>query len=416
MYETDPVGTRAARLPQRRRRRRHRRSTPRALLEVGQRLEAEARPGPRRAVGAAHARRRRAARTATSRSTTRPRGPAPAAGRSATSCSRRSPTSGTRASNRARVERRAPDRPNIAGPVGPETGTPSGPERKVVMPLAATPTARTFALVGPGRAGTSVALALVGAGWRAGRGRRAAASTRRRPAAPSPRLGVAAGPRRDGRARTPTLVVDRHARRRDRRRRRRARAVPRARRARGAPLRRARPRRARRRSPSSGPTCASARCTRCRRFPAPDPGAAPRRVGCGRRSAGGRRPRGRARLHPFVVDRRPPRGVPRRRVVASNHLVALLGQVERLAAAAGVPFEAFLPLIARDGRQLRRPRARGRAHRPGRARRPRDRRRAPRRAARRRAATTYRALRSRRARLTGRDDAELRALLQGVLA
>jgi predicted short-subunit dehydrogenase-like oxidoreductase (DUF2520 family) len=31
-------------------------------------------------------------------------------------------------------------------------------------------------------------------------------------------------------------------------------------------------------------------------------------------------------------------------VVASNHLVALLGQVERLAVAAGVPFEAFLPL------------------------------------------------------------------------
>ncbi|HEV2309089.1 MAG TPA: DUF2520 domain-containing protein, partial [Acidimicrobiia bacterium] len=32
-------------------------------------------------------------------------------------------------------------------------------------------------------------------------------------------------------------------------------------------------------------------------------------------------------------------------VVASNHLVALLGQVERLATAAGVPFEAFAPLV-----------------------------------------------------------------------
>jgi predicted short-subunit dehydrogenase-like oxidoreductase (DUF2520 family) len=32
-------------------------------------------------------------------------------------------------------------------------------------------------------------------------------------------------------------------------------------------------------------------------------------------------------------------------VVASNHLVALLGQVERLAASAGVPFEAFGPLV-----------------------------------------------------------------------
>jgi predicted short-subunit dehydrogenase-like oxidoreductase (DUF2520 family) len=31
--------------------------------------------------------------------------------------------------------------------------------------------------------------------------------------------------------------------------------------------------------------------------------------------------------------------------VASNHLVALLGQVERLAATAGVPFEAFVPLV-----------------------------------------------------------------------
>jgi len=32
-------------------------------------------------------------------------------------------------------------------------------------------------------------------------------------------------------------------------------------------------------------------------------------------------------------------------VVASNHLVALLGQVERLAVTAGVPFEAFGPLV-----------------------------------------------------------------------
>jgi predicted short-subunit dehydrogenase-like oxidoreductase (DUF2520 family) len=32
-------------------------------------------------------------------------------------------------------------------------------------------------------------------------------------------------------------------------------------------------------------------------------------------------------------------------VVASNHVVALLGQVERIARAAGVPFEAFLPLV-----------------------------------------------------------------------
>jgi predicted short-subunit dehydrogenase-like oxidoreductase (DUF2520 family) len=31
--------------------------------------------------------------------------------------------------------------------------------------------------------------------------------------------------------------------------------------------------------------------------------------------------------------------------IASNHLVALLGQVERLAERTGVPFEAFLPLV-----------------------------------------------------------------------
>jgi predicted short-subunit dehydrogenase-like oxidoreductase (DUF2520 family) len=31
--------------------------------------------------------------------------------------------------------------------------------------------------------------------------------------------------------------------------------------------------------------------------------------------------------------------------VASNHLVALLGQVQRLAATCGVPFEAFVPLL-----------------------------------------------------------------------
>jgi predicted short-subunit dehydrogenase-like oxidoreductase (DUF2520 family) len=32
-------------------------------------------------------------------------------------------------------------------------------------------------------------------------------------------------------------------------------------------------------------------------------------------------------------------------VIASNHLVALIGQVERLAATCSVPFEAFAPLV-----------------------------------------------------------------------
>ena len=63
-------------------------------------------------------------------------------------------------------------------------------------------------------------------------------------------------------------------------------------------------------------------------------------------------------------------------VVASNHLVALLGQVERLAAAAGVPFEAFAPLAEASlvnafGLGARR------ADRTGGARRSRDRRRSP---------------------------------------
>jgi len=50
-------------------------------------------------------------------------------------------------------------------------------------------------------------------------------------------------------------------------------------------------------------------------------------------------------LRPVVVpdDRRP--AYHAAAVVASNHLVALLGQVERLAAAAGVPAEAFWPLV-----------------------------------------------------------------------
>jgi predicted short-subunit dehydrogenase-like oxidoreductase (DUF2520 family) len=40
-----------------------------------------------------------------------------------------------------------------------------------------------------------------------------------------------------------------------------------------------------------------------------------------------------------------PFDLPDSAVVASNHLVALLGQVERLSTACGVPFEAFAPLV-----------------------------------------------------------------------
>jgi predicted short-subunit dehydrogenase-like oxidoreductase (DUF2520 family) len=50
-------------------------------------------------------------------------------------------------------------------------------------------------------------------------------------------------------------------------------------------------------------------------------------------------------LRPFELpdDRR--LGYHAAAVVASNHLVALLGQVERLASACGVPFDAFAPLV-----------------------------------------------------------------------
>jgi predicted short-subunit dehydrogenase-like oxidoreductase (DUF2520 family) len=50
-------------------------------------------------------------------------------------------------------------------------------------------------------------------------------------------------------------------------------------------------------------------------------------------------------MRPFRVDAADRVGYHAAACVASNHLVALLGQVERLAAHAGVPFEAFLPLV-----------------------------------------------------------------------
>ena len=111
------------------------------------------------------------------------------------------------------------------------------------------------------------------------------------------------------------------------------------------------------------PACASARCTRCsrsRRRPSGSSGSSargprsraiprsprsPDRSGCGRSSSP---TSDRARYHAAAV-------------VASNHLVALLGQVERLAATAGVPFEAFAP--ARAGVGAERVRARSGATR-----------------------------------------------------
>jgi len=50
-------------------------------------------------------------------------------------------------------------------------------------------------------------------------------------------------------------------------------------------------------------------------------------------------------LHPFELPDNRRLQYHAAAVVASNHLVALLGQVERLASACGVPFDAFAPLV-----------------------------------------------------------------------
>ncbi len=50
-------------------------------------------------------------------------------------------------------------------------------------------------------------------------------------------------------------------------------------------------------------------------------------------------------LRPFELEDRDRGRYHAAAVVASNHLVALLGQVERLGAGCGVPFEAFAPLV-----------------------------------------------------------------------
>jgi predicted short-subunit dehydrogenase-like oxidoreductase (DUF2520 family) len=50
-------------------------------------------------------------------------------------------------------------------------------------------------------------------------------------------------------------------------------------------------------------------------------------------------------LHPFELPDNRRLQYHATAVVASNHLVALLGQVERLASACGVPYDAFAPLV-----------------------------------------------------------------------
>jgi predicted short-subunit dehydrogenase-like oxidoreductase (DUF2520 family) len=270
----------------------------------------------------------------------------------------------------------------------------------------------TFALVGPGRAGMSVALALVGAGKRpvAVAGSRVDAPSNRRAVA---RLGVPAVPvDAVGRGAalvvvaTPDGVIEATART----------LAPSLEPgalvlhlsgARGldalAPVAELRP------------DCAIGALHPLQTFAAPEP---QRLAGAWAAVAGPAAVADLARelgAHPFVVADEHRATYHAAAVVASNHLVALLGQVERLAATAGVPFHAFLPLIEATvancadpgpAAALTGPVARGdvatvAAHLDALPDAERD---------------AYRALALAALVLTARDDADLRALLQGVSA
>ena len=121
-----------------------------------------------------------------------------------------------------------------------------------------------LALIGPGRAGTTIALGLLEQGWTVGRrrGPRARRGVDRRP---RPRRSPV-GPTLVSRRRAGRGARDRrHPRPRDRTGRHDRRAVDRTGRARGAPRGLARARRVRRAARQSHRTCASARCIRCSR-------------------------------------------------------------------------------------------------------------------------------------------------------
>ena len=206
---------------------------------------------------------------------------------------------------------------------------------------------RALALVGPGRAGTTVAAALGGARLDRGRGRRTQLRRAVDPGRGRPARCVE--DRGGGRRRPRRRPGDRrHARRRHRRHRRRARPLPAGRCARRAPLGRLPASRSSTSCTRPAPTCevgcaapaavlavargrprngSRARGARWR---------APRRSNAWRcRSAcarSGVAPGDRARYHAAAT-------------IASNHLVALLGQAARVADAAGVPPEALLPLV-----------------------------------------------------------------------
>jgi predicted short-subunit dehydrogenase-like oxidoreductase (DUF2520 family) len=279
-------------------------------------------------------------------------------------------------------------------------------------PNAAPSSARTFTLVGPGRAGTSIALALVHAGWRpvAVAGRSVDAPSTRHAVA---RLGVPAAPLTvvgAGAAlvivATPDAAIDVAAR---------ALAPGLDPAALVVHLSGARGLDALAAVTELRPDCEVGALHPLQTFAAPDP---QRVAGAWAAVAGPSAVADLARelgAHPFVVpdDRRA--AYHAAAVVASNHVVALLGQVERLAETAGVPFDAFLPLIATTlancahhgpAAALTGPVARGdvdtvAAHLDALPDAERD---------------TYRALALAALTLAARDHTELRALLQGLPA
>jgi predicted short-subunit dehydrogenase-like oxidoreductase (DUF2520 family) len=269
-----------------------------------------------------------------------------------------------------------------------------------------------FALVGPGRAGTSVALALVGAGWRpvAVSGRTTDAPSTRTavarfgvPAVATAAVGAGAGLVVIA---TPDAAIDDTARELAPGLESDALVVH---------LSGARGLDALAAITELRPACRVGALHPLQTFAAPDPA---RVAGAWAAVAGPPAVADLARdlgLHPFVVDDDRRAAYHAAAVVASNHLVALLGQVERLADAAGVPFDAFMPLVATTLANcahhgpmaaLTGPVARGDAatvdaHLGALPEAERD---------------TYRALALAALVLSGRDDADLRALLQGVPA
>ena len=236
---------------------------------------------------------------------------------------------------------------------------------------------RTVALIGPGRAGTTIALGLVEQGWTVvGVGGRApdapstaaaAACLASRPAlvsevARGAALVIVATPDRA----IEQVLLDGRAGDRARRARRAPRGFARARRVRAA----ARPadrRAGRRAAPAAvvpvgddrARAAAPARGRRSRAIP---------QVAEIARALG---------LRPFELADADRGRYHAAAVVASNHLVALLGQVERLAATCARAVRGVRAARARLGAERVRARSRRRAHRAGRPRRPRDGRAAP---------------------------------------